>query len=37
MTLDNRSNVTVPQFAVLTIPTRMSGEPDRTLIVYAEA
>jgi diguanylate cyclase (GGDEF)-like protein len=36
VTLHNRSNAAVSQFAVLTIPTRMSGEPDGTLIVYLD-
>jgi hypothetical protein len=36
VTLHNGSNAAVSQFAVLTIPTRMSGEPDGTLIVYLD-
>src|SRR6476660_3619696 len=36
VTLHNRSNAAVSQFAVLTNPTRMSGGPDGTLIVYLD-
>ncbi len=36
VTLHNRSDAAVSNFAVLAIPTRMSGEPDGTLLVYLD-